>query len=134
MHCNLVITLSLMQPSHMQCGRRKGTVGWRVASRTLGQGFKPLRCRIAPRIRSQGLEPHMSNQGTLARRCRDPHNKRGLLLDCVTKTIRPSQDRTPGIVPHWLNRLVTISHHSPCQLPAEGGIWWRDSARYGKGR
>ena len=39
--------------------------GSRAASRTLGQGFKPLRCCIAPRIRSQGMGLHMSNQGTL---------------------------------------------------------------------
>jgi hypothetical protein len=80
--------------------RHKSTVGWRVASRTLGQGFQPLRCWIAPRIRSQGLEPHMSNQGTLERRYRDPHSERGLHLDRAAKTIRPSRDRTPGIVPH----------------------------------
>ncbi len=85
---------------HKPNGRCKGTVGWRVASRTLGQGFKPLRCRIAPRIRSQGLKPHMSNQGTLEHRYQNPHSKRGLHLDRKTKTIQPSPDKTPGIVPH----------------------------------
>ncbi len=31
------------------------TTGWRVASRTLGQGFKPLRCWTAPGIRKTGV-------------------------------------------------------------------------------
>ncbi len=42
-----------------------GYSGWRVASRTLGQGFKTLRIQIAPRIHGWELRPHMSNQGTL---------------------------------------------------------------------
>jgi hypothetical protein len=29
-------------------GAPEGTVGWRVAHRTLGQGFKPLRCQSVP--------------------------------------------------------------------------------------
>ncbi len=43
----------------------EGTVGWRVAHRTLGQGFKPLRCRsVAPWL---GVgAPHVQSGYTLA--------------------------------------------------------------------
>jgi hypothetical protein len=109
---------------------------WRVASRTLGQGFKPLRCSIAPGIRSQGLEPHLdgklllellSRNSNPSSGVRDPHVLSGYTVgcwgptcpirvhlgvdtgkhtatrsapSCRLKTIRPSRDRTPGIVPH----------------------------------
>jgi hypothetical protein len=98
--------------------RRKGTDGWRVASRTLGQGFEPLRCRIAPRIRSQGLEPHMSNQGTLEHRYWDPHSKRGLHLDHKTKTIQfsPGQDTR-----ECASLAQSFSHRQPpLTLPITG--------------
>ncbi len=75
----------------------------------------------------------MSNQGTLECRYLEVHSKQDLHFDRAPKTIRPSRDRTPGIVPHQLNRLVTNSHHPPCQLPAKGGIWWQDSSSYEKG-
>jgi hypothetical protein len=47
------------------------------------------------------------------------------------KTTQLSRDRTIGL--HRPNLLVTNSHYSPCQLPAESGTWWQDSLSYGKG-
>ncbi len=92
-----------------------GTIGWRVASRTLGQGFKTLRCRIASRVRGWGLGPHMSNQSPHCCIFRE---------NTALKLTQPSRDKTPGIddplPPNW---LVTNSHYLPCQLPAESGTW-----------
>jgi len=42
----------------------EGTVGWRVAHRTLGQGFKPLRCRSVPPWLGVGA-PHVQSGYTL---------------------------------------------------------------------
>ncbi len=59
------ILLKRMKNRNDTCGPFNGTAGWRVASRTLGEGFKTLRCRIASRIHGWGLRPHMSNQSPL---------------------------------------------------------------------
>ncbi len=60
-----------------------------------------------------------------------PGNRHGTIIRTL-KTIQPSRDRTPGIGQHQPNQLVINSHHSPCQLLAEGGTWWQDSSNYGK--
>jgi hypothetical protein len=43
----------------------EGTVGWRVAHRTLGQGFKPLRCWSVPPWLGVGV-PHVYSGYTVA--------------------------------------------------------------------
>jgi hypothetical protein len=45
-------------------GPPEGTVGWRVAHRTLGQGFKPLRCQSVPPWLGVGA-PHVQSGYTL---------------------------------------------------------------------
>jgi hypothetical protein len=119
------VASALFVTRHTPCYRRAIGYSWLegVASRTLGQGFNTLRCRNASRIRSWGLGPHMSNQGTLGCKCRVS----------PLKTTRPSWDRMPEIWLHYPNWLATNSRQSPCQLLAEGVIWWQDSSNYGKG-
>ncbi len=107
--------------SGVQTPQVLGYSGMRVAEPLVG-GSNPYGAEVT--LRGRGLGPHMSNQGTPWRRFPEIT---GL------KTILPSWDRTPRIEQHSSNWLVTNSLHSPCQLPAEGGTWWRDSSNYGKG-
>jgi hypothetical protein len=66
------------------------------------------------------------NECLLTQRAYENHKRQ-------VKAIRPSQDRTPRIGLHEPNWIVTNSHHSPCQILAEGSTWWQDSSNYGKG-
>jgi hypothetical protein len=63
----------------------------------------------------------------LSRRAYENNNRQ-------VKTVQPSQNRTSGIELHRPNGSVTNSHHSPCQILAEGGTWWQDSSNHGKGQ
>ncbi len=83
------------QGTHWRRFPAQGTVGWRVASRTLGQGFKPLSGSAVG-----GWGPTCPIRVHLSVEILGSTQQRGLHLIVAVKTIRPSRNRTPGIVPH----------------------------------
>jgi hypothetical protein len=73
MNASAVVTLGGVQVP-MLGGRHRVQLVGELLLELLVRGSKPLRCWIAPRIRSKGLEPHMSNQGTLKHRYQEEHS------------------------------------------------------------